>query len=393
MRLAAASRTVFDDSTKLRCAASFTKVACLLSGVMLALTLAARAQTPDTAPPDSNSTSTTESQDSSAGARNRTVESHTQSGNRTVDKQTIQILRSGAYEPYQDVERETIQVDRSTARTTVRTYARDANGQRTLVQVTEEEKQQLPGGGSKLVRSVSNPDANGRLAVVQRQVEDTTKVSKDVEETKTTTYLPSVNGGMAPSMQVQERREHVDDHTVRSQKSTLLPDGAGNWQTAEVKKSTTTDAGPNRTTEENVLRQDDEGRLGEVSRTVTRESQAAGESGSVVEHYSKELPGSSADGSLHLVQRVTTARHESADGHQATEQQQVEQVNPGDPSAGLHVTVGTTSSKQQDASGTRETRSLDVRGSDGRLGIVSVDMTKSDQVPVQVQIAPAQKPK
>ena len=76
----------------------------------------------------------------------RIIESHSQNGNRTLDKRSVEIRRTdGHFEPYQDVERETLTVDASTVRTTMRTFARDVNGMKALVQVTEEEKHRLPG--------------------------------------------------------------------------------------------------------------------------------------------------------------------------------------------------------------------------------------------------------
>jgi hypothetical protein len=201
-------------------------------GVYLGSNLALWAQTsnPQTGDEDKSWTATTLSQDGSANPT-RTIESHTQSGNHTLDKESIQ--RRGAdgnFETYQDTAKETVQVDATTARITTRTFHRDANGLKTLVQVAEEEKRSLPGGDSNIVRTTSNVDFNGNLQLVQRQTEETKKISKDAEETKTTFMLPSVNGGLAPAMTVQERRKRVANDTVESQKTTLLPDGSGNWQ-------------------------------------------------------------------------------------------------------------------------------------------------------------------
>ena len=81
----------------------------------------------------------------------RTIESRTQSGNRTLDRQSVQRRGSdGLFEPYQDIEKETVQVDAATVRTTMRTFGRDADGAKTLVEVIEEEKHILPGGDSKI---------------------------------------------------------------------------------------------------------------------------------------------------------------------------------------------------------------------------------------------------
>ncbi len=356
-----------------------------------ALTLAA-AQTSDSS--NQSWTSTSDSQDSSVGNRTRKSESHSKDGNRTVDRQSVEILRSGRYEPYQDIETESVQVNATSSRTVVRTFGRDSNGHRVLLQTTEEEKQTSPGGGEKVVRSTSNPDANGRMQLVQREVQETKKTSPTVDETTTTVMLPGVNGGLAPAMKVQERQERTGDHTVQVQKSTSLPDGSGRWQAGEVKQSTITDDGKNRTRDEHVLRAGPDGRLAEVSRTVGKDSQdASGESNRTVETYSTDVPGSSADGRLHLVQRVTTAGRNDTSGGRTT-QQQVQQLNPGEPNAGLQVTIQSTDAQNSSATGTQQTRTLQVRGSSGALNVVSVDMTKSDKTPtVQVQVAPSTKPK
>jgi len=364
-------------------------------GAVLALAATGWSQTSDANSSNQNQswTSTSANQDSNVGSTTRTSESHTKNGNNTVDKKTVEILRSGSYEPYLETERETTQVDASTTRTTVRTYGRDSNGNRILTQISDEQKHDSPGGGSQVVRTTSNPDANGRLAVVQRQVEDTSKDGANAEVTKTTTYLPGDSGGLVPTMEVQERREKVDGHTTKFQTSTLLSDGHGNWQVGERKDGTTTDDGKNRSSEEHVARQDGSGNLSEVSRTVSRESRdAAGQSQSVVETYAKDMPGASADGSMHLVQRVTASRN-SANGVQ-TARQQVEQMNPGNPGDGLQITFGSTVSDQSTAGGTNSTTTVETRDADGRMRVVSVDMTKSDKTPaVQVQIAPSSKPK
>jgi hypothetical protein len=72
----------------------------------------------------------------------------------------------------------------------------------------------------------------------------------------------------------------------------------------------------------------------------------------------------------------------------------VEQINPGEPGAGLQVTIQSTDAQNSSAAGTQQTRTLQTRGSSGALSVVSVDMTKSDKTPaVQVQVAPSPKPK
>lgn len=377
-------------------AALLRRLMLLVIGACSCCSVALRAQTSDTQTSDANTswTATTASQGDNANPT-RTLESHTQTGNRTLDKRSVQRRGpGGSSEPYQDVEMETVQVDASTTRTTTRFYAQDANRTKTLVQVIEEENHTLPGGDSKVVRATSNPDVNGRLQLVQRQIEETKKISENAEETKTTVMIPSINGGLAPARKVEERRTRGTDNTVASQKTTLLPDGAGNWQVSEVRLTTTKEEGKNRSTEERVSRPDSAGKLGEVSRTVSKQSESAsGDKRNTVETYSLDIPGWSRDGSQHLVERATTVQHTSSTGQQTTEQQ-VEQPNIGDPGSGLRVTTVTTDTVRPGPFGAQSMRSVQARDVNGRFGIISVDIANStNSQAIQVQIAPSEKSK
>jgi hypothetical protein len=351
------------------------------------------AQTSDSQSSSKSWKDTTDSQNNGANPT-RTSESHVQSGNRTVDTQAVE--RRGAdgnFEPYQDVEKSTVQVDANTVRTTTRTFGRDSDGAKTLVQVTQQETRTRLGGGSSVVRSTSNPDANGNLQLVQREIEETKKTGKDSEETKTTVMLPGNNGGLGPAVMVDEVRQLGANDTGDSRKTTLLPDGNGNWQVSEVQKSVTRQDGKDRSTETLVSRPDADGKLGEVSRTVTHESQSAGEKRSTVEDYSLDVPGEARDGSLHMVDRATTVQTAGSAGRQST-RRQVEQTNPGDPDAGLRVTVVDTNVVRTSSSGTQATQTIQMRDANGSFGVVSVDTTKGNNPQaVQVQIAPPEKSK
>jgi|SRR5580700_8558057 hypothetical protein len=102
------------------------------------------------------------------------------------------------------------------------------------------------------------------------------------------------------------------------------------------------------------------------------------------------------DGSLHLVERATTAQRTSSTGQQTTVKQ-VEQSNAGDTDSGLRVTILTTDTVSPGPSRVQAMRTIQMRdanGSYGSLGVVSVDTTKSDNAhAIQVQIAPSEKPK
>lgn len=347
-------------------------------------------------PTDGSNSSQTDTIESPTGNINptRTIEHHSKSGNRTIDSRSLQRRGSdGNFEPYQDIETETVQVNATSSRTITRTFGRDSDGAKTLVQVTEEEKRTSPSGDSSLVRSTSNPDADGKLQLVQRQIEETKKSGKDVEETKTTVLLPGGNGDLAPAVKVQERRQKTADGTVDAQRTTLLPDGNGNWQIGEVQRSTIRQDGKNRTSEETTSRSDLDGHLGEVSRTVSKESESApGETTKTVETYSVDVPGSARDGDLHPVERKTTTQRTSPTSGKTTEQ--VEQPVPGDLGSGMRVTTLTIDTVTPGTSGAHSAQTIQTRDANGGLGVVSVDTTKTDKSPaIQVQIAPSEKPK
>ncbi len=338
-------------------------------------------------------TKTTESHTANTNPT-RTTESHRQSTNGTVDNQTVERLGAdGHYEPYYDIEKESLQVNGTTVRTIERTFARDASGQKILTQVKEEEKQSLPSGGEKVVRTTSNASLDGHLQVAQREVTNTKAISPDVQEKNTTVFLSDGQGGMAASMQIQQREKRSSDHTIEVQTSTLLPDGSGSWQVHERKESTIKEDGKERTTEEQVLRPGADGTLAPVSRTVGKESEtAAGQKKNTIETYSPDA-AASADGNLHLSQRVTVVQRAGSDAARATEKR-LEQLNPVDPGAGLQVTTKTVDIVQPSTSGIRETRTIEARDVSGSFTVVSFDTQKSDNVhAVDVEIAPQNKAK
>ena len=108
-----------------------TKISALLAiTAYFCCSLALWAQTSDSQSDGANKswTASTESNGQNAEPL-RTIETHTQSGNRTLDKQMVQRrAMDGGFVPYQDIEKETVQVDDGTVRTTTRTFAHDADG-------------------------------------------------------------------------------------------------------------------------------------------------------------------------------------------------------------------------------------------------------------------------
>jgi hypothetical protein len=349
-------------------------------------------QAQDAQPNNTDESWTTATQTSVDNANpSRTIESHTKSGDRSVDKQRVEVLGpDGRYQPDSDTEKEIIRVNATTTRTVERTYKWDANGQRKLALVTEEEAQTSVSGGTQVMRTTSRSDVNGKLQVVQREVEDTKKTSPDAQETKTTVYFADGNGGFTMSRQTQELQKRSADNKVEVKKTTLLPDGNGNWAVGEVREKTIREDDKKRTTEERVSRPDLDGRLSELSSTVHEEIETGtGERSDTVDTYSTVVPGEAGDGKLHLNQRATTVQKKDSDGD--TTEQQVEQPKPGNPNAGLQVSAKTKYTVHYAASGTEQTKTTQVSDVNSRFNVVSVQTQKSDQAHPAPVTAPSDK--
>jgi hypothetical protein len=360
-------------------------VFCLAS---LALGMRAQTSGDSSGNGDNSWVSSTQKQSTSGDANpTRTRQSHVVQDGRVIDKESTERLGpDGRYEPYLDVEKETLQVDGGTTKTINRTFVRDSDGRRTLRQVTEAETRTLPGGGQKSTLTTSNPDADGRLLVVQREIQDTSQISADVKETKTTILTPSSNGGLTASIQRDERETRRNDGLVEFKKSTSLPDANGNWVVNEVKEGAIRSDGKNQAREETVLRPDNDGRLAVTDRTVTRESESTpGNKQQTIESYSTTVPGGFGEGRLNLNQRVSTVQTMSADGRQVS-QTQTDGRNPGEPAAGLRPTQQTIDIIRPGPDGkSQEQHTIQSPGPSGSLSVTWVDtrqVTRSSSVKI-----------
>jgi hypothetical protein len=360
-----------------------------LSGLLL-LSFFCLAQT------DEKSSTSTGQQQSSSSTWNptRTSTAHKENDGRTVDTRSVQRLGpDGSYVPFLDTEKETIRVNATTTRIIERTFGRDPDGGKKLMQVTEEETRTLAGGEQKVVRTTSNPDVNGQLQVIRREMQDARPTGSNSQEINTTVLSPDINGGFTPSLKVEEHRTRNKD-TVQYRKSTLLPDGNGNWQLNEVREGVIKDNGKEQTKEENVLRPGSDGKLAIEERTVTKESEdRPGEKRQTVESYSTQVPGGVGDGSLQLNQRVTTT-HETRPGGGESTVQEVEQRNPASPAESPRLTERTIDIVRPTLSGAREqTRSVQSLDANGNLGAVWIDMGKISGAPsIQVDTKKSDNP-
>jgi hypothetical protein len=360
------------------------------AAAILCLALPCVAQSQDSDTPANQSWSASGEQRSTSGNLNstRTTTKHIESNGRTVDSQSLErVGMDGWYVPYLDVERESVKVDATTTRTIERTYGRDPDGRRQLVQVTEEETRTRPDGGQKVMRNVSSPDVNGGMQLVRREVQTTKRTNPNVQDIKTTVLVPDVNGGLRPAMQIEERQTTRSDQSVQFKKSTSLPDGAGNMQVMEVRQGTITRQGEEQSTkDESVLRPDADGRMAVAEHTVTKESKSeSGEGTQTVETYSTAAPGMVGNEGLRLTRREVTVQRKRNDGGQTTEQNVAER-NPGNPGDSPRITQKTIDMVRPGLNGpavqSRTTLSPDSTGS---LGVVFVDIGKTSN-PGAIQV-------
>ena len=342
------------------------------------------------APPSNTEESWTAARQVSIDGTNplRTTESHSSSGNRSVDKLKTEVLGpDGRYQPETESDTETIRVDPTLTRTIVRKYRWDANGNRNLVQLTDEEAHTSANGDTHILRTSSSTDVNGNLQLVQRETADTKKMGSDMQETKTKVYLADGNGGFTASRQTEELQRRTSDNGTEVEKTTMVPDTNGNWKVLEVTKKTIKEDGKNQATEESVSRPDVNGRLSEVSRTVGKETETApGERTSSVETYTIEAPGVPVDGSLHLSRRVETVQKNDSD--EKTTEQKVEHLNVGNPNDGLQLNGKNKYTVKYAPAGTLQTKTIQVRGPNGTFTVFSVDAQKSDQRPAAPAVTP-----
>lgn len=359
----------------MKCSPTLFSASCTTVTVWVAVTVGAQAQMPN---PEQSSTAT--GQTITGGTNpSRTTESHAKSGKRTLDTRSVEVLGTdNQYELYYDVETETIQESATTQRSIVRTYKPGANGEKQLTQVTEEQSQASSAGGTDIVSTTSNPDSYGNFTIVERNVTRTIK-SSESQDTRTTTYLIDIDGNLAPSMQVHEQQERGADGSMQVKKTASFPDVNGNWQAYEVEERTVKGDAQNRTADNRTSRRDFEDNISPVSQVTTENAPANGAAIETVQSYSIDVPGMTRQSTVHPIQQATTLQ-EKQPGRTVTEQL-VEQPIPGDPSAGLGVSVQTTDIVVVGSSGTQETNTVTATYPDGYPSVVTVRVRKTNQAP------------
>ena len=327
----------------------------------------------------------------------RTKLIHEKNGDRIVEHKSLEAMASdGHYQPYLDIEKETIKASATTVHVVERSYGRDSDGRKQLVQVREQESRTLPGGEVETVRTTSNPDLNGGLRVMQKEVESTRSIEPTELETKTSVLIPDVNRGLAESARLERRETKNSDHTVQFQQSTLVQDGDGRWRAREVRQGAIQQNGKESTSEEKIFRAGSDGNMVVVQRTVRNKSAGPnGDSYETAETDSVDLPGVPYSGRLYPVERAISAHYVAQDGGESTKTQ-IEQPDPGSLTSQMRVTSRTLDVVQPGPGGiSHETRTIQWRDGGGNLTAVWVSVkesTKTSDNRTQPAAIPAEAP-
>ncbi len=323
------------------------------------------------------SSTETERHDLAAGTTpSRSVETRKRTDGHQVETHALETLSvEGRYEPLIQSDEQTTQVDAQTTRIVRRSFARDADGRRKVIEVTEEEHHRLPGSRLSVVRTTSRPDLDGHFQIKRREIEETIPLSSNVNQTRTTVLLPDINGTLGAAEQINQIERQKEKGVVGVEKTRLLPDGNGRWEPYETQERVVkTDAKEVRT-EEQVRRRDATGQLSLTERTITNEwKDASGQENQTVETYSNNIAGTTRyeDGSLHLDRRLHVVRSTRPDGSQQTVQQ-LEQRSIVAPAEGLRVTEKTEEiSRPSSQGGTDSQKTVQRVDGNGQLKTVFI---------------------
>jgi hypothetical protein len=311
----------------------------------------------------------------------RTIVTKSEQDGRTVETRRVEGPSiNGGYGLIIETEQQTTQVNPNTVTVVTRQYSPDSNGNPQLVQVTEEQRHTAADGRETVVRTLSSSaDLDGHLQIIKREVQETVPTGNDTKQTTSTTFQ-QIGDTLQPVQRSQQTEQRKAD--VTEQQTTVLnSDGNGNFVPLSRTESTSTKTASGEKKDERAYWQNDVGKMTLIKRDVTTESKDARGTSSTTQTYSAFVPGASPDsGSLVLVQQVNSSQQTTPDGSSQS-QQQVQQINLGNPSSGLQPAVSVTSVSEPVVNGQSE-RKVVVRSADGNGGFGKVLVTDSHETKV-----------
>ena len=250
-----------------------------------------------------------------AASPRRVIVTRTEQDGRTIETNVIEGPSiNGGYAPLSETEQQTIQLNPNAVTVVTCQYSRDADGNRQLLGVTEEQRSTAATGQETILRTTSSADLNGRLQVVQREEQETVPTSVGTWQTTSTISRQTANGfqPVLRSQQIKRRKGDVAERRT----TVLVPDGNGTFVLLSRTESTTMKTASGQTKDERMYQENGLfSRMDLVQRDITNESRDARGSHSTTQSYSVFVPGASpAPGSLVLVQQLSSSRQIAPDG-------------------------------------------------------------------------------
>ena len=347
---------------------------CKLSGVLLASLTTSTIPHAQASGPNADESWTATSENTTEYTNPyRTTESHSQSGNRTIDKKTVEVRGpGGAYELHYRTETETIQESPTLTRSVTRTYNLSGDRNEHLTQIVEIQTNGSD-NGSRTVKTISDANLDGKFEVKAREISVTEKTS-DLEKTQTIVYLPSTASQFAPTEQIIEQQRHREDGSIETKREISFPDFSGGWQAYEVHEQTVRGDSKERTTDERISRRDAFGNVSPVAEVIAKETNSNDRHTSTTQTYSIDVPGSTRDEHLHLLQSSTVVEIKEA-GRTVT---QTQLLQPDSVKKGSSTVINSVDLAVEKGSSTQETITVTARYPDGNPSVVSVETRKTE---------------
>ncbi len=270
-----------------------------------------------------------------------------------------------------EIESEVTRPSTDSMRTTRRVFSRSVNGERQLVQVVVEDVRTTPGNGFSATRTVSQRDVNGNMRTAERETQETVPAGAGTFRTQATLMFPSSGDNLTTAAQIIQTETKKADGSVEIERNRMLPGGGGGWTTAERQTSSTRETNDGSLTQEEVYRQDANGKLSLRQREVAREwVDPQGRTSQDRETYTSSLAGS-----LELSARSSIVRTTYADGTTETAQTLL-QRSPAAPSEGLKLVQKIQETVRATDSKTTE-RETDVQAPDSNGNLQTIAIRKT----------------
>ncbi len=262
-----------------------------------------------------------------------------------------------------EVESEVVRPSANSMRVTRRVFDRSVNGERQLVEVVVEDLRAAPGNGISATKTVSRRDGNGSMRISRKEIQETVPAGVNAFRTQATVLVSRGGDSLTRSEEIQQLEKKRSEGVVEVERTQMLPDANGVWVPADRRVTSVRETNNQVLTQEEIYRQDPNGRFSLSQREVSREwKDQQGK-----EHKDGEIYRPNLAGSLDLNARTSIVRETYADGSEQTTQTLL-QKSPVAPSEGLKLSekIVATSRPAGSNSVQRDTEVL-VPDANGRL--------------------------